>query len=76
MIFYYFVCNLLVIFFLFVLVDLEAKIRSAQGNQPEILNLMRGFFYWLMVSINFYCVFFSKPFLVLTSICFSNAFNQ
>ncbi|KAL9359119.1 hypothetical protein Peur_047242 [Populus x canadensis] len=28
--------------------DLEAKIRSAQGNQPEILNLMRGFFYWLM----------------------------
>lgn len=28
--------------------DLEAKIRSAQGNRPEILNLMRGFFYWLM----------------------------
>ncbi|KAG5222655.1 Ribosome biogenesis protein [Salix suchowensis] len=28
--------------------DLEAKIQSAQSNQPEILNLMRGFFYWLM----------------------------
>ncbi|KAJ6954235.1 hypothetical protein NC652_005850 [Populus alba x Populus x berolinensis] len=25
-----------------------AKIQSAQGNRPEILNLMRGFFYWLM----------------------------
>ncbi|KAF9687168.1 hypothetical protein SADUNF_Sadunf02G0065700 [Salix dunnii] len=28
--------------------DLEAKIQSAQSNRPEILNLMRGFFYWLM----------------------------
>ncbi|CAK7346903.1 unnamed protein product [Dovyalis caffra] len=28
--------------------DLEAKIQLAKSDKPKILNLMRGFFYWLM----------------------------
>ena len=36
------------------LVDLAKKIETARDDHPGVLNLMRGFFYWLKVSILWY----------------------
>ncbi|KAG4392770.1 hypothetical protein GLYMA_04G206551v4 [Glycine max] len=35
-------------------VDLAKKIETARDDHPGVLNLMRGFFYWLKVSILWY----------------------
>lgn len=32
------------------LADLNEKINAADGDRARILNLLRGFFYWLKVS--------------------------